>query len=72
MDEDRDVNSPGVDSGGSDYEYDLAHEAGAGETASPPTQNQREHLSVETPSHDDGGDYGYDQAHDMRQSRPAP
>jgi hypothetical protein len=66
MDEDRDVKSPRVDSGGSDYEYDLAHEAGT--SAPVQTQKQRQHLSVETQPDDGGGDYGYDMAHDMRPS----
>jgi hypothetical protein len=46
-----------------DYEYDLAHEA----TASPPLQRPAAPLPEPETMHaaDDGGDYGYDAAHDL-------
>jgi hypothetical protein len=48
-----------------DYEYDLAHEATEGphgkQPTPPPPQPQPPSMHV----HDDGGDYGYDAAHDL-------
>ncbi len=46
-----------------DYEYDLAHEATEGEHAKRPTPAQTQPPSMHV--HDDGGDYGYDAAHDL-------
>jgi hypothetical protein len=48
--------------GGTDLEYDLAHEATGSEAATPrPTPEQA--VPVMPP--DDGGDYSYDLAHDV-------
>jgi hypothetical protein len=46
-----------------DYEYDLAHEATEGSHAKRPTPEQTQPPSMHV--HDDGGDYGYDAAHDL-------
>ena len=47
---------------GYDYEYDEAHDMGAGPPAEPPTPHR-----VDAPrlALDEGGDYGYDEAHDF-------
>jgi hypothetical protein len=48
--------------GGTDLEYDLAHEVTGGETAMLPA---REEHAVPVMPPDDGGDYSYDLAHDV-------
>ena len=46
-----------------DYEYDLAHEATSGRHADLPTPVLPQPPSMHVT--DDGGDYGYDAAHDL-------
>jgi hypothetical protein len=48
-----------------DYEYDLAHEATEGQRADQPTPAQPQQQPPNMHIHDDGGDYGYDAAHDL-------
>jgi hypothetical protein len=47
-----------------DYEYDLAHETTAEPQAEPPMPAVPQPPSMHVAG-DDGGDYGYDAAHDL-------
>lgn len=57
-----DAQGPGAPEPGEDLEYDLAHEWAARSVAAVPAP---ESVYVATQTPDEGGDYGYDMAHDV-------
>jgi hypothetical protein len=51
------------DTGGDEYEYDLAHDETTGPNPAAPTPTPQQPPSMHVA--DAGGDYGYDSAHDV-------
>lgn len=67
MSDDRDGTRSDAQFAEGDYEYDSAHEATpeVSAAAQPATHEQWQTVHLEAGTDDDGGDYGYDMAHDM-------